>query len=451
MKEKMKKPEYALRLLFSFFTIACFIAAFVMPDLKDAPAGIGRICIQSGQTVKSFFDATYGGFAGTFLNVGLVCLVMTLLFSLPGAKPDGVSAMAFFLTAGFCFWGITILNIWFSFAGVALYCLVKKKKFGSMADAALFSTGLAPLITEMLFRYPAAEWHGWTVSGVLIALAVGIFIGFMVVPGLDYSPKVHKGFTLYSAALPVGLIAFFLRSLLYKVFLPTPPDPAGVGIGDSFALICNVFCLVVFGGAVLWGLALGGGRQYGALIHDSGYNADYLSKYGMPATIMNLGVYGLFILAYYNLIGANWNGATIGIVFCMVCCFARGSHPRNVLPIMVGYFAASMIAKYVCGLTGADFNMAVNAQAIVIGLCYASGLSPVSGEYGFLAGILSGMLHYTMVTCVPLMHGSFLLYNGGFTTAFVCALFVPVLEHFFRTKTEKKAAGEAVEKQKAEE
>ncbi len=440
LNEKKLLPERMLRQVFGIFTVICFAAAAIMPDRADAFAGLGRICTQSGQTVKSYFDVSYGGFAGTFLNVALVCLVMTLLYMLPGAKPDGVSALAFFLTAGFCFWGTTILNIWFTFAGVVLYCIIRKKQVGAMANAVLFSTGIAPLITEMLFHYPAAEWHGWTVSGVLIALAVGIFIGFMVVPGLGYSPKVHKGFDLYSAALPIGLIAFFLRSLLYKVFLPEPPASVGVGLGDSFTLICNAFCLVVFGGALIWGLVLGGGKQYGALIRDSGYNVDYLSKYGAPTAIMNLGVYGLFTLAYYNLIGANWNGATLGIVFCMVCCFAKGSHPLNVLPIMLGYAAASFIAKYVCGLTGADFNMAVNAQAIMIGLCYASGLCPISGEYGFLAGILGGMFHYTLVTCVPLMHGAFCLYNGGFTAALTCMILIPVLEHFFKTRSEKAKA-----------
>lgn len=82
--------------------------------------------------------------------------------------------------------------------------------------------------------------------------------------------------------------------------------------------------------------------------------------------------------------------------------------------------------------------MAVNAQAIVIGLCFANGLSPVVGSYGWLIGILAGMMHYTLVTCVPLLHGAFCLYNGGFTAAFTCFLLIPVLEHFCHTKEERR-------------
>ena len=100
--------------------------------------------------------------------------------------------------------------------------------------------------------------------------------------------------------------------------------------------------------------------------------------------------------------------------------------------------AASYVAQFVCSLTGAEHTLMANAQAIVIGLCFANGLSPVTGVYGWLAGVLFGMIHYTFVTCVPLLHGAFCLYNGGFTAGFTCFLFIPVLEHFCKTKQQRK-------------
>ncbi len=446
MKEKMKRPEYAIRLLFGAFTLLALLAAVLTAllcgeDFSGMLNGLGALCIRSGQLTKSFFDAGYGGFSGTFLNVALVCAVCLGLYCLPGAKPDGVSVLAFFLTAGFSFWGITILSVWFSFAGVALYCLVKKKPLGSQANACLFTTGLAPLITELLTRYPStdsAAAGALTLHGVLLALAVGLFIGFILPAGLAHSPQMHKGYDLYSAAVPIGLTAFFLRALLYKVLTPAPPESAGVGLGDSFPAVSFAFCGAVFALAIVCGLLLGGGKQYGALLRDSGYNADYGAKYGPAAGILNFGVYGVFIVLYYCAVGANWNAVTLGCVFCMVCCCFKGSHPLNVWPIMAGYVIASLLARLICTyVTAADFTLSLNAQAIVVGLCFANGLSPVSGRYGWPAGIAFGMAHYTLVTCVPLLHGGFCLYNGGFTAAFVCFLFVPVLEHFFRTKEQR--------------
>ena len=249
-------------------------------------------------------------------------------------------------------------------------------------------------------------------------------------------------FALVSAllfAVPVGLAAFFLRAVLYKVLGGTLADGIGVGAGEGNWTVTNVFCIVVFVLAIMLGLILGGSfKRYWALMQDSGFGADYGAKYGAGTAIMNFGIYGLFIVLYYNLIGANWNAATIGCVFCMVCCCFKGSQPRNVLPIMLGYVLASFAAKGLCAALGTQFAFPINAQAIVIGLCFANGLSPVAGKYGWLAGILFGVLHYALVTSVPLTHGGFLLYNGGFTAALICFLFIPVMEMFFKTKDERR-------------
>ena len=77
------------------------------------------------------------------------------------------------------------------------------------------------------------------------------------------------------------------------------------------------------------------------------------------------------------------------------------------------------------------------AQPIAVGACFATGLSPITGRYGILAGMLAAALHASMVTCIPSLHGGFCLYNGGFTAALVCVLMVPQLERFCKTKQER--------------
>ncbi len=441
MKEKLKQPEQAIRLWFWLFALACLIAAVIMPDRSEMLAGLRRLCVLPYQSANSYFDAANGGLAGTFLNAALVCAVCAAIYSLPGSKPDGVSVLAFFLTAGFCFWGITVLNIWFCFAGTLIFCLVRKVNPATQGNVFLFSTGIAPLMTDLLIRYPGLDAHGVTLFGALITLAVCSVIGLILPAGLAHSPKMHKGYDLYSAAVPIGLVAFFLRAVLYRVLGGALPEGVGVGAGEGNWLVTNVFCIVVFLLAIVLGLLLGGDfKKYGALLKQSGFAADYGAKYGTGTGILNFGIYGLFIVLYYNAIGANWNAATLGCVFCMVCCCFKGSHPLNVWPIMVGYVAASFLTKGLCAALGTDFTTAINAQAIVIGLCFANGLSPVAGSYGWLAGIVFGMLHYGLVTSVPYTHGGFLLYNGGFTAALVCFLFIPVMEQFFQTKEQRLSA-----------
>ena len=156
---------------------------------------------------------------------------------------------------------------------------------------------------------------------------------------------------------------------------------------------------------------------------------------------MNVGVYGLFIVLYYNAIGATFNAVTFGCIFCMLSCACSGSHPRNVLPIMLGYVAMSFIMKWLSvSVLGMEFAQAINAQAVVVGLCFANALSPISGKYGWGAGVLAGAAHYLLVTSVPDLHGGFCLYNGGFTAGFICMIFLPVLEGLCRTMDDRRSA-----------
>ena len=272
-----------------------------------------------------------------------------------------------------------------------------------------------------------------------MVIAIGLFIGFCLPAGLAHSPKMHKGYDLYSAAVPVGLTAFFVRALLYQALGGTLPGGASTDLGVSSWNVANVFCFGVFGLCIVGALVLGcRPKDYWRLLRDPGYSVDFSQKYGNAAFLMNVGIYGLFIVLYYNLVGATFNAVTFGCIFCMLACCCSGSHPGNVWPIMVGYVAASFLGKWFC--VGEAYTQAINAQAIVVGLCFANGLSPISGRYGWPFGILAGMLHFTLVTSVPLLHGGFCLYNGGFTAAFVCMFFIPVFERFFRTKEERKLA-----------
>ena len=423
-----------LKLLFAFFTGAFLIAAVCMPDRNAMFSGLWNILSQPSKISANYFDI--GGYSATFLNMGLVGLACLLLFLVFRGTPNNVSTLGFLLTLGFCSWGINILNMWPSIFGVMIYGLVKKEKQGSLVNAMLFSTGIAPLITDLLIRYPNAEVVGFNLPGLGLALAVGFVIGFFLPAGLAHSPKVHKGFDLYSAALPIGMTAFLLKGVLFEtmgVALPSAISDMKV----TSQLTANIFCGTVFGLCVVFALVLGcKPRDYWKLLRNPELVSNFSSTYGNATFLMNLGIFGLFILGYYNLIGAPFNGIVFGIIFCMVCTCNSGSHPLNVLPIMLGYAAAS----YLCGWispAGEEFKYVLNAQAICVGLCYANGLSPISQKYGWRYGFVAAILHYLLVTSVPGMHGGYCLYNGGFTAALICILYVPQLERFFRTKQER--------------
>ena len=140
-----------LKLVFAFITAAFLIAAVCMPDRATMFSGLWQIVSQPSKISTNYF--ALGGYAATFLNMGLVALICLLLYCLPGAAATNVSTLAFLLTLGFGSWGINILNIWPSILGVAVYCLVKKEKLSANVNAMLFSTGIAPLITDLILLH----------------------------------------------------------------------------------------------------------------------------------------------------------------------------------------------------------------------------------------------------------------------------------------------------------
>ena len=427
-----------LKLFFAFVSTAFLIAAVCMPDRTDMFTGFVRILTSPAKVSTNFFSI--GGFAGTFLNMGLVAAAMTALYHFSGTKVNNVATLAFLLTLGFCSWGIHILNMWFTMAGVAVASLIKKEKPFSNINAMLFTTGVAPFISELLVRYPYAEAIGFNVLGFVLAIVAGLMVGIIVPAGLPHSPNVHKGFNLYSAALPVGMAAFLLNGVFYKVMGIDLPGTVG-DMSVTSQSIANIFCISLFSLLVVFARLLGCSfKDYWNLLKNRNQVNNVSGTLGNATFLMNAGFFGLFIMAYYNLIGASFNGVLFGLIFCMLCTCNSGSRPSNVWPIMLGYVVASAVTGWIAPMLGGNFSLAVNAPAIVVGLCYANGLSPIVDKYGWQYGFVASMIHYCLVTLVPSLHGAFCLYNGGFTAIFVCIIYVPVLERFFKTRAEREGA-----------
>ena len=145
-----------LKLFFAVISLSLLIAAVCMPDRGTMFTGLWKILKGTDK-----FYTSVGGYAATFLNMALVGAIMTILFCVTGATVNNVSTLAFLLTLGFCSWGINALNMWPTMLGVAVVTLLKKQKLGANMNAALFTTGVAPFISNLLVCYPNAEVVGF--------------------------------------------------------------------------------------------------------------------------------------------------------------------------------------------------------------------------------------------------------------------------------------------------
>lgn len=425
-----------LKLFFLFFSSSFLIAAFFMPDRARMLTGLVQIISQPSKGSTNCFSI--GGYAATFLNMGLIGYICTALYCIPGKKSDSAATLVTILTTGFGAWGINIVNMWPTILGVVLHAVIRKEKIGDHTNQMLFSTGLAPFMSELMVRYPNPEVTGFSITGVLLAVGIGLVVGFFLPAGLSNSPIVHKGFDLYSAALPVGMTAFLMQGVLYRAMgIEVPGAVSDLNVASP--VISNIFCIILFSSFVVIAFLMGcGPKQYWKLLTNPEHVVNFADTYGNAVMLMNVGVYGLFILAYYNLIGAQFNGVTFGVIFCMLATCNAGSHPGNVWAIILGYGLASELFQLLVMQTGGEFTQYLHSQAIVVGLCYANGLSPIGDKYGWRYGLVAAMMHFCMVTTVPELHGAMCLYNGGFTAALVCLLMVPGLERHFKPKLERR-------------
>ena len=438
MKKIKNLPENNfLILFFLLFSLAFLIASLVAPDRAFLFEGMEQILTQPCKIPTNYFAV--GGYSATFFNMGLVTLACLGLYLIFRAELNNVATLAIMLTVGFASWGIDILNIWPTVFGTMLYCVVKKRPMKNYVSAMLFTTGIAPLISDLLTRYPYETTMGFTPQGAVLAIVVGLVSGFFIPAGLTHAPNVHKGYNLYNAALPVGMGAFILQAILFTTLgVKLPGAPAAETLKVASRSGANLFCCVLFGLAIAAALAMGcTPKAYWGFISNKKRNMSITAGFGNDMFLMNFGVFGLFILGYYNLVGATFNGATFGVMFCMLCTCNSGSHPLNVWPMLLGYMVASPIMSHFSGVAGGNFAYAINAQAILIGACYSNGMTPIVDKYGPLVGFFAGILHFLLVTSVPALHGGYCLYNGGLTAAFICLLLMPTVEDLLPTREQR--------------
>ena len=233
-----------------------------------------------------------------------------------------------------------------------------------------------------------------------------------------------KGYSLYNAAAVAGFIGVFLFSFLFRaigVEIPTNTD-----IGGSEAQVVNAFALLTSAAMITAGYILNhqSFRAFWDLLtQSSAYRCDFTNSHGVPVTMINIGVFGIFVTGYYNVIGAALTGPTCGSIVCLLAVTACGTHMLNMLPIMIGYALASSFCAF-----------DLTTQAIVVGLCFAAALSPIPSRYGSLSGVVAGMMHAIMVTTIVTFHGGLCLYNGGFTAGITAIILVPFLEFFLIAK-----------------
>ncbi len=443
---------YALFLSIAFL-VATPIALEITGGKETFWEDLFRIFTSPSKLVTDYFKL--GGLGATFFNAAICGLACNAIILLSRTKANATTFAGYMLVVAHCFYGLNFVNMWPPFFGVLVYCKVMKKRFRENVHVSLFSTALAPFVSDFLFRYMIGNEFALgelkiTATGIVFAIFFGLAAGFVVPALLPGTTKMHRGFNMYKAGLAIGILGIFIYSFLYRSLGIEAPDalvidnPAYEALPYAYRGFMNVFFIIVFALTILMGFALNNWsfKGYRSLVRSTGYGVDFLDKFGMPVCLINIGVYGFCILLYLNLIfvlpellpflpkGVGFTGPTVGVTFAALTFSADGQHPRTVWPIALGYALLLALVCGLCAVFGLDVPWTLSTQGYINGLAFATGLCPFSGKYGWRIGTLVGFVSAIICTSTSAMHGGFVLYNGGFNAGLTALVILPILDFY---------------------
>ncbi len=449
---------------YSFFWSLALLAAVPLACLYTGQNAEGLfyefylILITPSRLVTDYFNV--GGLGAAFLNAALCGLACNLAMVLTKPEENGTLLAGYFLVVAHCFYGLNLLNCWPPFFGVMLFCLLRKERIGKSLHLAMFSTSLAPFISSFLFDYTIGDAFVFgqarvTAGGIALALIFGLLSGFFVPALLPGTTKTHRGFNLFKAGLAIGLFGTLIYSFFYLTLgvKPLPPvvrdHPVSPPHGEPYMLFCDVFFLSMFVISFVAGFFENGRKfsGYGKIWKSDGWKDDVIQSAGICPTLVNIGIYGCFILAFLNCAillteGVAFTGATCGVTIAALTFSAAGQTPKNVWPIAAGYMLLFLLTQFLHAVGASRETWSLSTQASINGLAFATGLCPFTGRYGRHIGLLAGFLNAILCNATIVLHGGFVLYNGAPTAGLSALILLPALA-FLRLPTKYRTPGRA--------
>lgn len=403
--------------LFLVLPLVLFFLAFLLDTPRNIFRGLYYIIIAPDTLLTDYI--AIGGIGATFINVSILALINICFIYKLKLDINGVIIAAFFTLIGFSFLGKNIFNIWPIYLGGYLYSKHQKIEFKSIVITIMFSTALAPVVSELAFGL-----HVPLLIGLPSGIIFGILSGFVITP-LSYNMfKIHDGYNLYNIGFTAGILGTILTSFLRGFGLIIEPKQI---LSTEYDLFLKIFFTGFFIFFILLGYILNkrSFKGYTQILKISGrLVSDYTQLVGYGVTYINMGVMGLISIIYIMALGGVFNGPVVGAMLTVFGFSALGKHPKNALPIMAGVFIGGILKIW-----------DINSTLVIIAGLFGTTLAPVAGEFGTIVGLMAGFLHLSVVMNVSVIHGGLNLYNNGFSGGFVAATLVPMISVFKKQKS----------------
>lgn len=399
-------------LIMTFYAIIITLSSFFFNSPSEIMSGMKQIVLAPSILLTDYIELANMGAA--FLNSGLLMVIALLLIKFNKVHMSGPVVASIFLVWGFGFFGKNIYNIWAILLGAYLFSMTQVDNFSKYIVLAFFGTALGPVVSQISFGLEFSP-----LIGIIIGNIAGILTGFIMIPLANHFVTFHQGFNLYNVGFTAGIIGTIFMSFI-----------RGFGFKNETTLIVsegnNLVIGLYFGGIFLSMIIIGyflNGRMfknYEKVLRSSGrLVSDFVTMFGFGISLINMGFLGIIAILYVIFVGGELSGMVIGGVITVSGFAAYGKHIRNILPVIFGVYIASLFQIW-----------DTDSVNYLLAALFGTALAPISGMYGWKAGILAGFLHSAVVMNTGYLHGGMNLYNNGFSCGIVAGALVPLIDSF---------------------
>ena len=410
----IKQEQQQLKMICLGTILLFVVLAFYLATPKEIVDGMWQIIVSRDALITDYFELV--GYGPSLLNSALMMAIVLIYIELLKIPFTGLTIAVFYINAGFALFGKNPINSLPILIGTYLYAAMQGVSVKRYIYTGLFGTCLAPIVTEIVYLLPYSTW-----LNLLLAMIVGIFIGFVLPPLAMHTASMHMGYNLFNVGFAGGIVGFILICFLKGFgFQSESVMLWKAGRPMTIIVLLYGYFLMLF----IYGLWLNKGKMRPMLKimrHPGRAVADFILMDGIGSTLMNMAVVGSFCTTYILVIGGDLSGPVVGGILTIFGFAAFGVHLKNYVPCLVGVFLAAMIKIY-----------SPTMPAIQLAALFSAGIAPIAGQFGAIAGIIAGVLHISVVTSTGAMYFGLNLYNNGFAAGFVAIFMIPLLESFMK-------------------
>ncbi len=393
------------------------ILAFTIEPLDQMLEGFVNILLSKSILVSDYL--LIGGLAATLFNVSLTVMFNLLIVKWLKLKMTGPIFACILTIAGFAFFGKNLFNAIPMYIGIMLYAKISKTPLKNYILVLLLSSGISPIVSYLMFGIGLNLW-----ISIPLAIVVGMTVGFILPVFNSHAIKFHQGYNLYNTGFSMGVLSMVLTAILSAFVVIERSAQVENGYHEIllYATLLVSLLMIVFSFILDPKVYL----KYPLILKKSGrLITDFVDVAGKPATLLNIGLMGLFSVALVLGLGIKINGPVMGAILTIVGFAAFGKHPLNSLPVVLG----AILAVW---LTPLELTLGP-----ILAIFFVTGLAPLAGRFGFVAGVLAGFVHLLITPLALSFQGGFDLYNNGFAAGFVGAIFASLFVIIKPIKDEK--------------